>query len=258
MPPHSTVDQPTPPHHPSMNLPPHPNGLTAPPLVRPPLPPQQPGQSNLDVQQPTWDTHLNNARHPEPSNNVGSFPITAPNVPRSSVQNVNSPSHPSLVDGQIPSWDNWFIPPVPGRSSHPSSTTQNAQVSSACPTCTTHPTPGPFQFGGGRPAPTVQDLTAPSAAAPSSFSSFPNPTASHCAPPAPEALLFLPGVANAGPTTANTYRRRSKRARPRRERDVPFVRVEDRIEWVSRDVMKMTLWFNWSPDAETEAHDDWE
>jgi hypothetical protein len=38
---------------------------------------------------------------------------------------------------------------------------------------------------------------------------------------------------------------------------VPFVRIEDRIEWVSRDVMKMTLWFNWSSDAEAEAHEAW-
>jgi hypothetical protein len=241
-----------------MNIPP-PNGLIGPhsaPRIQPPLPPQQPGLSSLDVSQPTWDTHLNNTHHPEAPNNVGPFPITASNVPRSSVQNVNPPSQPSLFNGQPSSWDfMWplLIPPLPDRLSHHTSSTQNAQAASTCPTCPTHPTSGPVQFGGERPAPAVQDFTAPSTAAPSS-SSFPNPTAPHTAPPVPEALLFRPGVADAGPSNA----RRPRRARPRRAREVPLVRIEDRIEWVSRDVMKMTLWFNWSPDAEAEAHEGWE
>jgi hypothetical protein len=38
----------------------------------------------------------------------------------------------------------------------------------------------------------------------------------------------------------------------------PFVRVDDTIEWVRPDVMKMVLYFNWSPNAETEAHESWE
>ncbi|KAN0118555.1 hypothetical protein V8E52_004978 [Russula decolorans] len=246
-----------------MSLPPPPNGLIAPhwgPCIQPPLPLQQPGLASLDVSQPNpRDTHLNNTHHHEPSNNVSPFPMTASNVPRSSVQNVNPSSQPSLVNGQISPWDIWqlLIPPPPDRSSHHSPTTQNTQAASACPTCPTHPTSGPVQFGGGRPAPAVQDLTAPTAAAPSS-SSCPNSTAPHIAPPVPEAPLFRPGVADAGPTTANAYARKSKRARPRRAREVPFVRIEDRIEWVSRDVMKMTLFFNWSPDAETEAHEEWD
>ncbi|KAF8490791.1 hypothetical protein F5888DRAFT_1807836 [Russula emetica] len=246
-----------------MNLPPPPNGLIAPhyaPCIQPPLPPQQPGPDVSQLNPP--DTHLNNTHHPEPSNNVDPFPITASNVPRSSVQNVNPPSQPFLTNGQISSWDCiWplLIPPMPDRSSHHSSTSQNTQAASACHTCPTHATSGPVQFGGGRPAPAVQDLTAPSAAAaPSSSSSCPNPTVPYTAPPVPEVPLFRPGVADTGPTTANAYARRSKRMRPRRAREVPFVRIEDRIEWVSRDVMKMTLWFNWSPDAEAEAHETWE
>jgi hypothetical protein len=239
------------------NIPPHLNGFIGPhvaPRVQPPLPLQQPGPSSLDGSQPAWDTHFNNIHHPEAPNNVGPFPITASNVPRSSVQNVNPPSQPSLINSQLSPWD--FMWPLsipsslPDRSSHHSSTTQNA---SACPTCPTHPTSAPVQFGGEQPAPAVQDLTAPSTAALSS-SSFPNPTAPQTAPPVPEAILFRPGAANAGPSNA----RRPKRARPRRAREVPLVRIEDRIEWVSRDVMKMTLWFNWSPDAEAEAHEAWE
>ena len=247
-----------------MSLPLPPNGIVAPHCVQPP---QQPGLPSLDVSQSNpWDSHLNNTRHPGPSNDIGSFPMAASDVPRSSVQNVDPPPQPFHTNGQI-SWDCiWplLMPSVPDRSSHHLSAPQNTQATSACPTCPTHPThptSGPVQSGGGRPNPAIQGPTAPLAPAPSSSSSCPNPPAPHTAPPVPvpEAPSFRPGVVDAGPTTANAYPRRPKRARPtpRRAREVPLVRIEDRIEWVSRDVMKMTLWFNWSPDAEAEAHDEW-
>ncbi len=38
----------------------------------------------------------------------------------------------------------------------------------------------------------------------------------------------------------------------------PVVRADDTIEWVRPDVMKMVLYFNWSSNAETEAHESWE
>jgi hypothetical protein len=38
----------------------------------------------------------------------------------------------------------------------------------------------------------------------------------------------------------------------------PLVRVDDAIEWVRPDVMKMVLYFNWSSNAEDEAHESWE
>jgi hypothetical protein len=38
----------------------------------------------------------------------------------------------------------------------------------------------------------------------------------------------------------------------------PLVRVDDTIEWVRPDVMKMVLYFNWSMNAEDEAHESWE
>lgn len=38
----------------------------------------------------------------------------------------------------------------------------------------------------------------------------------------------------------------------------PLVRVDDAIEWVRPDVMKMTLWFNWSSNADAEAQESWE
>jgi hypothetical protein len=37
-----------------------------------------------------------------------------------------------------------------------------------------------------------------------------------------------------------------------------LVRVDDAIEWVRPDVMKMVLYFNWSPNAEAEAHESWD
>jgi hypothetical protein len=38
----------------------------------------------------------------------------------------------------------------------------------------------------------------------------------------------------------------------------PLVRVDDAIEWVRPDVMKMVLYFNFSLNAEAEAHESWE
>jgi len=38
----------------------------------------------------------------------------------------------------------------------------------------------------------------------------------------------------------------------------PLVRVDDSIEWVRPDLMKMVLYFNWSSSAEAEAHESWE
>jgi hypothetical protein len=34
----------------------------------------------------------------------------------------------------------------------------------------------------------------------------------------------------------------------------PFVHVGDKIEWVRPDLMRMDIWFNWSLNAEAEAH----
>jgi hypothetical protein len=38
----------------------------------------------------------------------------------------------------------------------------------------------------------------------------------------------------------------------------PLVRVDDTVEWVRPDVMKMTVYFNFSPNAAAEAHSCWE
>jgi hypothetical protein len=38
----------------------------------------------------------------------------------------------------------------------------------------------------------------------------------------------------------------------------PLVRVDDTIEWVRPDLMRMSVWFNWSVNADAEAHESWE
>ncbi len=71
-------------------------------------------------------------------------------------------------------------------------------------------------------------------------------------------------VAAAAATTTSTS---STRAEPQQvpvsrctscKRVQPLVRVDDTIEWVRPDVMKMTLYFNWSSNAEAEAHGSWD
>jgi hypothetical protein len=71
----------------------------------------------------------------------------------------------------------------------------------------------------------------------------------------------------AAPATATATA--SARAKPRQvpvprrcahccSRCPPLVRVDDTIEWVRPDVMKMVLYFNWSPNADDEAQVPWE
>ena len=270
-----------------MSLPTISNGpmpLRSVPRLQPTLPPQQPRLAHLDVPQPNpRETRFNSPHHPELFNDADLFPTTPSNVPQGPVQNVNpSPSQPFLVDGQSPwggTWP-WVFPPQPDRICQHTSTNQNFQATGPCPACATNPSVGPVQFGGAQPAPAVQDTTTQlaGAVAPSMSSSSVDPTASHARPPASEPLLFHPGAADAGgPSTSTSTENAQARARksrrvgpgsgsgpgsgrnPRRgrEREVPLVRVKEEVEWVRPDVMKMTLWFNWSPNAEAEAHEAW-
>jgi len=166
-----------------------------------------------------------------------------------------------------------------------------------CALCSAHPTFWPVRFDDGWSAFAGRDAMAPSAAPPSRPSSHMNHAASFhtmapsAAPPARssspanpvESLHARPSirsaqpqqfaaVVNAGsgswdlsPTSGGPARpsRRPGRvlsvrsARGRRTPARPLVRVEDRVEWVRHDLMKMTLLFNWSPQAEAEAHEPW-
>jgi hypothetical protein len=204
-----------------------------------------------------------------PINNADPFPMTASNVPQGPAQNVNFPSHPFLFNGSLPWNFIWpsVLPSLPDRPCQHTSADQNVQANGSCPNCATHPTAGAFQFGAGPPVPVVQENTALSMATSSSSSSS-NPTAPLAMPPVSEAPPLLhPGVTDAGPSaststsTENAYARKSRRVpparNPRRRREVPLVRIEEHIEWVRHDVMKMTVWFNLSPDADAEAHEAW-
>ena len=69
----------------------------------------------------------------------------------------------------------------------------------------------------------------------------------------PPILALVPGTHGRGPGGFKFV----PRSRAGAAREVPFVRVDDRVEWVRRDVLKMTLFFNFSLDAEGEAHEAW-
>ncbi|KAI0264035.1 hypothetical protein BC834DRAFT_844314 [Gloeopeniophorella convolvens] len=45
---------------------------------------------------------------------------------------------------------------------------------------------------------------------------------------------------------------------PGARRVVPLVRIGDTVVWLRPDLMRITVYFNWSPHAETEAYDAWE
>jgi len=255
------------------------NGPTAPPSAPRVQPAQLPGPSSYDAPQPNpnpRDTYFDNLRHPDMFNNADSFPLSAFNTLQGPRQGVNPSPHPSLLNDQAPSdvvWPRANPTALPdGSSQQYISSNQSFQTACTCQTCSAHrTTAGPVQFSGGQPAPAVRDAMTPSAPSSSSRTSWRVPTAPPVWPPALVASMPYPGAIDAsliGPAqpTANTsYARMStsrKRVRPvhnpRRAREVPFVRVKDRIEWVRRDLMKMTLWFNWSPDAEVEPYESWD
>jgi hypothetical protein len=50
---------------------------------------------------------------------------------------------------------------------------------------------------------------------------------------------------------------RPRGPRTRGLRTVPLVRIEDEVVWVRPHVLKVTLWLNWSPNADVEAHEPW-
>ena len=194
---------------------------------------------------------------------------------QSSGQGVNPSPHPPLLNGQAPSdavWPRTNPTTPPDGSSQYISPNQSFQTACTCHTCVAHrTTAGPVQFGGGQAAPAGQDAMAPSAPASSSPASRRVPTASPARPPALDASIQYPGAIDAGSTglgqstTDTGYARTSTRRRrvrpvhnPRRAREVPFVRVKEHVEWVRPDLMKMTLWFNWSLDAEVEAYESWD
>lgn len=255
-----------------MSLSPASNGLVpclvpshSPQHIQPPLPLQQFGLPSHDLSQPIpQSTYLDNLHRSELFNNSDSAPLSTFNVHPGPIQSANPSSHPILINDQPLLDFIWptAIPPLPGGSYQPISTNQPFQFNHTCPSCTNYPIVGPVRFGTAQPALASWDTNAPSGAS-SSSTSYMNPVAPHTRPPILDVAMPCPGVIDAdltgwGPSADSGYTRGSGRVphirNRRRAREVPFVRIEEHIKWVSRDLMKMTLWFDWSPDAEVEAH----
>jgi hypothetical protein len=86
------------------------------------------------------------------------------------------------------------------------------------------------------------------------------------APTTPVVRTWDAMAASMGATTAAATTSASATAEPRQAplpfwspgSRYPLVRVDDTIEWVRPDVMKMVVYFNFSLNAEDEAHDSWE
>lgn len=237
-----------------------------------PLPPQIPGLPNYDVSRPNpWNAHFNNHQlgHPELPDDADDFLLSAFDVHQSSAQGAN-PSHSFPITNQPPPDVVWpsANPTPPDGSSQYISTNSTFQAACTRPPCVAH---RPFT-GSGEPA-----LGAP---APLSSSPRRGRTAPYAKPAALGAPMQYPGVGGidagavglahrpaADTRTSTRYTRTGSTRRvrvlpardrgPRGAREVPVVRVDDRVEWVRRDVLKMTLFFNFSLDAEGEAHEAW-
>ncbi len=246
-----------------------------------PLPPQIPGLPNYDVSRPNpWDAHFNNHQlgHPGLPDDADDFLLSAFDVPQSSAQGAN-PSHSIPITNQPPS-DVWpsANPTPPDGPSQYISTNPTFQAAYTRPSSVAD---RPFT-GSGELALAAHWQDAAAAAAPAPLS-YPRRgrTAPHANPAAlGSAPMQYPGVGGidagavglahqpaADTRTSTRYTRtgstRRVQVRPARDRgrrgarEVPFVRVDDRVEWVRRDVLKMTLFFNFSLDAEGEAHEAW-
>ena len=102
-------------------------------------------------------------------------------------------------------------------------------------------------------------MTAPAAAPP--FPSSMHVTAPASGSPAGARVPIVRPWDMDAATAAGTFARTAPRPVPTfcrcNRRPHPFVRVDDTIEWVRPDLMKMVVYFNWSLDAEAEAHEPW-
>ncbi|KAI0250962.1 hypothetical protein BJV78DRAFT_514141 [Lactifluus subvellereus] len=216
----------------------------------------------------------------EPLYNADFCPLTS-RSPQAFAQAVDPSSHPVFDSQPMPDPD-WPGPNstfplqdslLPQASMHaavnPSAT---YAYSDGGPTNSTTSSAEHVQVGGGQLPFTAQDGTAWSgpvtalAPATPSLASYPDPAASHPRPPALDTPLQDLGIVD--PDTTSWHQTAScgcawppmqvlpDHAPGRRPH--PLVRIDDCIEWVSPNVMKMTLWFNWSPNADAKAHEPWD
>lgn len=150
----------------------------------------------------------------------------------------------------------------------------------------THPTiasAGPSRLGGERPTPhpwnsniaqpgpvMAAPAPTPALAPPPStplplqpFNSDPRDFYPFPAAPATQAqALNTPNVTgrprSRGSRTSTSTRVPARPRGPRTRPRAPLVRVEDDVVWVRPHVLKVTLWLNWSPNADAEARESWD
>ncbi|KAN0127333.1 hypothetical protein V8E53_014857 [Lactarius tabidus] len=250
-------------------------------------------RSSLDPQQP-WSFNRPEMRFDAPQRSMAppnSDPELASNLHVS--QTPTSSSHlPSTIGGSSRSQDfsvygatPSYLPDGPHavsatettalrQPSYPPSRTSNTYL--------TIPSAGPSSFGGEQPtflswnngtaqlgpaiaASVPARAPPPPTALPLPPSSSDTRTLNHfpTAPTAPAQGLDVPDV-NVTTSWSHPPGGRRTRVSPRPRgprtrgpRTVPLVRVEDEVVWVRPHVLKVTLWLNWSPNADAQAHEPW-
>jgi hypothetical protein len=256
--------------------------------------PQQPLSLNpQDTLSPNFrDTYSDAPGRSVTLPNPGSSLASHPQVPQDPDQDVHpSSSHLHfMIGGSIQSQDLGTTPSYLLEGPHAvSATDATALCQTSYPPscrCIAHPTipsAGPSRFGGGQPtphpwnnniaqpgpvmaapAPTPALAPPPSTSLPlQPFNLDPREFPPFLAAPSTQAqALEIPNVTgwprSPGGRTSTSTRVPPRPRGPRTPHRAPLVRVEDQVEWVRPRVLKVTLWLNWSPNAEAEAHDPWD
>ena len=260
---------------------------------RPPSHPPSHFQPSVDPQQP-WsyirpDTRFDAPRRSMALPNSNPSFASHPQVPQ--VQDHTSPHHlPFTTEGGNRS-QNFSVydatPPYLSDYPHAVSARETpALYQPSFPPCNAHPTfpsAGPSSFGGGQPTllswnngtaqlgPAMAAPVLASASAPPPPTSLPlQPFNSHpralghfpTAPTTQAQAIDVPNV-NVNSRSYPPGRRtralsRTRGPRTRGLRTVPLVRIEDEVVWVRPHVLKVTLWLNWSPNADAQAHEPWD
>jgi len=145
------------------------------------------------------------------------------------------------------------------------------------------PSAGPSQFENNQLTFSRHDGTAPPRIARTVLAPAPAPPPSTALPPVDPRATYLPPPVPAVPAPVLDFSEidvarwsrvaesdstpshvppaqppRKRRRRHLRSRSPPLVRIEDQVEWVRPNVLKVTMWLNWSPNADGMAHLPWD
>ena len=242
-------------------------------------------QGSVQNVNPLSHPFVNNQPHLD-FHHADTCPSTSRN-PQAFVQTVDSSSHPVFYNQPMPDPD--LLGPsstfplsddlLPQASTHaavnPPMT--NAYSDGYSTTHSTTSSAGHVQLEGGQLAFTAQGCTAwsgpvmtlaPPPPPPPTLplACYPDPAVSYPQPPSLDASLPDLGIVDptcSSQTADSGCAHQSMRVPPVHwhapsRRPHPFVRIDDHIEFISPNVVKMTLWFNWSPDADARAHERWD